>query len=135
VPRRGAASDPDQDAAQRRARPSLLLGELHPLRGLDADAVTRPEPERAMTMTTWKKVLLGAAAAAIALAVQGGPTASEAEAGPRHRLGAPAKKKSKKELAIERHMFTAQYYLLRENNSKAAARELNKVLRLDRNHL
>jgi predicted Zn-dependent protease len=90
-----------------------------------------------MTMTTWKRVYLVAAAAVIALAVGGGGTAAflEAEAGPRHRLGAPAKKKSKKELAIERHMFTAQYYLLRENNSKAAVRELNKVLRLDRNHL
>ena len=45
------------------------------------------------------------------------------------------KKKSRKELRIDRHMYTAQYYLLRENNPKAAARELQKVLRLDRKHI
>lgn len=45
------------------------------------------------------------------------------------------KKKSRKQLRIDRHMYTAQYYLLRENNPKAAAREFRKVLQLDRKHV
>jgi predicted Zn-dependent protease len=55
----------------------------------------------------------------------------------RYRKFTPPKpvKKSRKELAVDRHMYTAQYYLLRENNLKAAAREFQKVLRLDRGHV
>ena len=44
-------------------------------------------------------------------------------------------KKSKKQREIERHMFTAQYFLLQENDLVAAAKEYKKVLSLDKGHL
>ena len=51
--------------------------------------------------------------------------------------GAPTqpKKRTKKEKAIDRHLFTAEYYLLRERDLNAAAAQYRKVLALDKAHV
>ncbi len=48
--------------------------------------------------------------------------------------GAPAqpKKRSKKDKQIDRHLFTAEFYLLREHDLAAAGAEYRKVLALDK---
>ncbi|MCG8425240.1 MAG: tetratricopeptide repeat protein, partial [Proteobacteria bacterium] len=60
---------------------------------------------------------------------------AEANPAERRRVGRKKPKKSRKERAIERHLYTAQYFLLRENDPKAAAGEYRKVLKLDRGHV
>ncbi len=49
--------------------------------------------------------------------------------------GATAKKPSKKQRTIDRHLFTAQYYLLRENDLNAAAAEYRLVMKLDKGNV
>src|SRR5688572_21603448 len=43
--------------------------------------------------------------------------------------------RSKKQKTIDRLLFTAEYYLLRERDVEAAAAEYRAVLRLDRGHV
>ena len=47
----------------------------------------------------------------------------------------PAAKLSKKQLQIERHEWMAQYYILRANDMKGAAKEYQAILRLDPRNL
>lgn len=47
----------------------------------------------------------------------------------------PAAKLNKKQLQIERHEWMAQYYVLRANDLKAAAKEYQAILRLDPKNL
>ncbi len=47
----------------------------------------------------------------------------------------PAAKLSKKQLQIERHEWMAQYYILRANDMKGAAKEYQAILRLDPKNL
>lgn len=49
--------------------------------------------------------------------------------------GGTAKKPSARQRTIERLLFTAQYYLLRENNLEAAAAQYRKVMKLDRGNV
>jgi predicted Zn-dependent protease len=49
--------------------------------------------------------------------------------------GATVKKASKKQRAIDRHLFTAQYFLLREGDPDAAAAEYRAVMKLDRGNV
>ena len=49
--------------------------------------------------------------------------------------GRAAKKPSKKQRTIDRHLFTAQYYLLRENDLNAAAAEYRLVMKLDKGNV
>ncbi len=46
-----------------------------------------------------------------------------------------AKKPNKKQRSIDRHLFTAQYYLLREGDLNAAAAEYRLVMKLDRGNV
>jgi tetratricopeptide (TPR) repeat protein len=46
-----------------------------------------------------------------------------------------AKKPSRKQRAIDRHLFTAQYYLLREGDLNAAAAEYRRVMKLDKGNV
>ena len=49
--------------------------------------------------------------------------------------GRSAKKPSKKQRTIDRHLFTAQYFLLREGDLEAAAAEYRVVMKLDRGNV
>jgi tetratricopeptide (TPR) repeat protein len=47
----------------------------------------------------------------------------------------PAAKLDKKQLEIERHEWMAQYYIIRANDMKGAAKEYQAILKLDAKHL
>ena len=61
-----------------------------------------------------------------------------ADARPKARPAAPkppSAKLNKKQLAIERHEWMAQYYIIRANDMKGAAKEYQAILKLDRKNL
>lgn len=70
-----------------------------------------------------------------------GLLAATAEAKPKPRkvkatpLKSPAAKLDKKQLAIERHEWMAQYYIIRANDLKGAAKEYQAILKLDPKNL
>ena len=51
------------------------------------------------------------------------------------RRNKSSKRGKRKALRIQRHLHTAEYYLIREKNLKAAAKELRRVLEIDRAHV
>src|SRR5262245_17240632 len=68
-----------------------------------------------------------------------GLVAATAQAKPKRAKPAPVKspaaKLDKKQLEIERHEWMAQYYILRANDMKGAAKEYQAILKLDAKNL
>jgi tetratricopeptide (TPR) repeat protein len=68
-----------------------------------------------------------------------GLLATTADAKPKAKkpvpVKSPAAKLDKKQLQIERHEWMAQYYIIRANDMKGAAKEYQAILKLDPKHL
>ncbi|MCG8423927.1 MAG: tetratricopeptide repeat protein [Proteobacteria bacterium] len=60
---------------------------------------------------------------------------STVEAKRRARSGKNSRRARRVAQRIQRHLYTAEYYLLQENNARAAAKEYRRVLALDRLHV
>ncbi len=74
-------------------------------------------------------MLLGFVAAS---AAEAGP---KAKTRPKQKIERPTAKLDKKKLEIERHEWMAQYYVLRANDMKGAAKEYQAILKLDAKNL